>query len=122
MAGRYGSDEFGRALNFAALAVLIAGIFTTPVVTAFGFAGAAYNYYRMLSKNRPARLRENAAYLKRRNAAIKKFSGMKLRVSQRKTHSFFKCASCGKTVRVPKGKGLIEITCPVCKSRFDKKT
>ena len=34
----------------------------------------------------------------------------------------FKCPNCGQKCRVPKGKGMIAITCPRCGQDFIKKT
>ncbi len=39
-----------------------------------------------------------------------------------KTHKIYKCKSCGQTLRVPKGKGKVKVTCPVCKSSFIAKS
>ena len=33
-----------------------------------------------------------------------------------------KCPGCGNTLRVPKGKGKLYVTCPRCGERFIKKT
>ncbi|MCR4675383.1 MAG: hypothetical protein K5675_10245 [Lachnospiraceae bacterium] len=41
---------------------------------------------------------------------------------QKKIYKFYTCSSCGQKVRVPKGKGKIEITCPKCKNTFIKRT
>ena len=35
---------------------------------------------------------------------------------------YYTCPRCRQTVRVPRGKGKIAITCPRCKERFIKKT
>ncbi len=35
---------------------------------------------------------------------------------------FFKCPACSQRIRVPRGKGKVEITCPKCGNRFIKKT
>lgn len=40
----------------------------------------------------------------------------------RKQFKFFKCPACRQKIRVPRGKGRIEITCPRCGDRFIKKT
>ena len=40
----------------------------------------------------------------------------------KKAFKFFKCPACRQKIRVPKGKGKIEITCPRCGDRFIKKT
>ena len=41
---------------------------------------------------------------------------------QKKIYKFYTCSTCGQKVRVPKGKGKIEITCPKCKNTFIKRT
>ena len=43
------------------------------------------------------------------------------RIRDRK-HRYFTCPRCHQTVRVPRGKGKIAITCPKCKEKFTKKT
>ena len=40
----------------------------------------------------------------------------------RKKFRFFSCPNCRARVRVPKGKGKIIITCPMCRKEFIKKT
>ena len=37
-------------------------------------------------------------------------------------HRYFDCPKCHQTVRVPKGKGKIAISCPKCREKFVKKT
>ena len=39
-----------------------------------------------------------------------------------KDHKYYACPRCRQTVRVPRGKGKISITCPKCKEKFIKKT
>ena len=41
---------------------------------------------------------------------------------QKKIYKFYTCGQCGQKVRVPKGKGKIEITCPKCRNTFIKRT
>ena len=33
-------------------------------------------------------------------------------------YQYFFCSKCRQKLRVPKGKGKIEITCPVCRNQF----
>ncbi|WP_207645519.1 hypothetical protein [Marvinbryantia formatexigens] len=47
---------------------------------------------------------------------------VKMNFEQRKTHRIFMCKVCGKKVRVPKGKGKIEITCPSCGNKMTHHT
>ena len=35
---------------------------------------------------------------------------------------YFICPRCRQTVRVPRHKGKIAITCPKCKERFERRT
>ena len=51
-----------------------------------------------------------------------KENNLKKRWAQRSTYRFFKCPQCKQTVRVPKGRGKICITCPKCKTEFIKKS
>ena len=66
---------------------------------------------RMFSRNIPARRRENAWLL-----------GLFRRPADAKTHRRFRCPKCHQKVRVPRGKGKIQITCPQCGEKFIKKT
>ncbi len=40
----------------------------------------------------------------------------------KKYYKYFNCPNCNQKVRVPKGKGKIEITCPKCRTSFIRKT
>jgi len=44
------------------------------------------------------------------------------RIEDSKTHKHFTCPNCKATLRLPKGKGKIMITCPKCRKEFTKKT
>lgn len=38
----------------------------------------------------------------------------RLKYEQRNEYKIYSCKGCGRNIRVPKGKGKIEVTCPVC--------
>lgn len=127
MVGRYGVDELAKALNIGVIVCLIISLFAGkfPVLSIFswlGIAGIIYNYYRMFSKNVSKRYAENQKYVTARYRAVVKWDAMKKRFAQRKTHRFYKCPDCRQTVRVPKGRGKICITCPKCRREFIKKS
>ena len=122
MAGRYGVDELSKFLNLVTLFVLVAGIFLLPQASSFAVVVIIINYFRIFSRNTYARSNENAAFMRKRNQLTGWFSSKKSRFMQRKTHRFYKCAACKKTIRIPRGKGKIEITCPVCQNKFIRRS
>lgn len=106
--GRNGVDELGRIVGIASIICYILGLlFRSNLIYTLGMVGVIYFLYRMLSRKISDRRAEN-----------KKFTDYvklnKMRYEQRKEFRIFKCKSCGRSVRVPKGKGKIEVTCPVC--------
>lgn len=121
MYGRYGYDEFSRFLSiFALVLVLVANFF--PVLSYLGLAVIIYFVYRTYSKNIPARMREREKFLRIKKKISQFFKRTKNRFKERKTHKYFKCRKCNTYLRVPKGRGKIEITCPMCKTKVTKTT
>lgn len=128
MAGRYGADELGRALNITGLVLLIVSMFfrKLPLIYSLLYWVALviliFDCYRMFSKNVSKRYAENQKYRNFRYNMVVKRDAAKKRFAQRKTHRFFKCPQCKQKVRVPKGRGKICITCPKCRCEFVKKS
>lgn len=128
MIGRYGADELGRTLNLTGLILLIISMFfrKAPFMYSFCYFGAlfllAFDIYRMFSKNISKRYEENQKYRNFRYSMAVKRDALKKRFAQRRTHRFYKCPVCKQTVRVPRGRGKICITCPKCKNEFIRKS
>ncbi len=123
MMGRYGVDAFSRFLLILALiGMVVSMIVRMPVLDSIAIAILIYTYFRMLSRNIPKRYAENEGYLKIVNRVKRFFNNKKTHVTQFRTHKFFRCPSCHADVRVPRGKGLIRITCPKCRSEFERRT
>ncbi len=126
MYGRYGSDQFGRFLSIASIALLVVGMIVQNAVgmllTVCAIACLVYCYYRMFSKKISDRSRENEKYLHFKYKITGWFRQKKDRWKQRKIYLFFKCPQCGVTVRMPRGKGKVRITCPKCSHSFLKNT
>lgn len=116
MMGRNGQDELARLTLIASLVVYVLAIFTrSEVLNLLAWLGLVYTMFRCLSKNIAERRSENEKFLSEQKY-------WKMKYEQRKTHKIFKCKGCGKIVRVPKGKGKIEITCPVCGTKTIRKS
>jgi hypothetical protein len=123
MIGRYGNDEFTLFLLITSLIFTFLGNFRHLRLLYFiGSAIICYSLFRALSKNYEARRKELNWYLRwsEKPKAELKLLGNRLR--DRKTHTYFKCKECKTVLRVPKGRGKIEITCPKCRAKVIKKT
>lgn len=123
MQGRYGADELSKAQNVVALILLVLSVFTRiGIFYWLAIALIIYETWRMFSKNISRRYQENQQYLNYRYKLTVKIDRYKKRFQQRKIYRFYKCPQCKQTVRVPKGRGRICITCPKCRTEFVKKS
>lgn len=121
MQGRYGDDNLGRFLSVLSIVFLLISMFSSHSIWfILAFALLAYNYYRMFSKNIPARYAENQKFLQATAGIRRKFAGFQSKMRQRKTHHIYRCPDCKQKIRIPKGRGKIEIKCPKCGCKFIK--
>ena len=122
MYGRYGNDSLNKFLVTIAFILLIPYWITKwSIFSALIFALLVTTYYRMLSKQTYKRAAENSRFLTWWAPIQRKTLGKTMQM-QDKQHRYYKCPTCHKTLRVPRGKGKISITCPHCKRKFIKKT
>ncbi len=116
MLGRYGSDKLNTVLLIAGLAIMILSSFlrdatgVSALLTAVSYGLLFWCIFRMYSRNIEARRRENA-----------RFAGFFQHMKDRE-HRYFHCPRCRQTVRVPRGRGKINIRCPKCGEQFIKTT
>ncbi len=123
MMGRSGGDQFGMFLIVLAIVLTIVLMFVPlPFVGWLSWVPLIFAIYRMFSKQVEKRRQENYAFLRKWGAIRTWFWNIKNRVKESKTHRFYKCPKCKQTLRVPKGKGKINITCSKCGNKFIKKT
>lgn len=127
MQGRHGADQLSNFLVIAALVLVVLELFI-PVyrvrhaMNSLGVLMILVSYFRMFSRNHTRRYEENERFLKYFNRVRYWWIRKKSRNAQRKTHCIFKCPSCRQSIRVPRGKGKIAITCPKCHKEFIKRT
>ena len=133
MEGRYGADELNRFLTVCGWVLLLIGfvlsgidnkvtLIVGSVLVTLSWALLIYSLFRTFSKRTQARASENYRYFVCKNKVLGWFRRRKARWQDRKTHRYFRCPQCRATVRVPKGKGKIRITCPKCRHQFVKKS
>ena len=123
MAGRSGADHFFRFQAASALVLYLLSLLAhIRILRLLAWALLLTGLYRALSRNLAARSRENAVYLARREQALRWLNLQKCRWRDRRTHCYFACPKCGKTLRVPKNQGRIVVTCAACGWQFERRT
>jgi DNA-directed RNA polymerase subunit RPC12/RpoP len=114
--GRYGVDELGRAMSLFGVIVYIVGVLLKNAGLALvGMTILLVFAFRALSGDKWDRSDENRKYM----SYLKLW---KLRYENRKMSRVYLCDRCGRYIRVPKGRGKIQITCPGCGRRIIRKT
>lgn len=128
MQGRYGVDQFSKFTMGVALVSIILAIFAGAgstlgsLLDTLGLAAIVYTYFRIFSRNNQKRYEENEKYLSMTSKIRMRFNKEKNLMKQRKTHHIYSCPSCGQKIRIPRGKGKIEIECPKCHTKFIKRS
>lgn len=156
MRGRYGDDNLNRFMIVIALIIIVIDMFVSNSIAAtilnlVSWALIIFIFFRMFSKNLPARQAENERYMKitsrfrksgnantgnssytppynSSNASTTESKSARARrraenaAEYRKDNKVFKCRKCGQMLRVPKGKGKVKVTCPKCGESFIKRT
>ena len=120
MWGRYGVDQLNLFLLGAAVVVSLLGMILSRLLLIGPLAGLVtgllvygllgWYIFRVLSKNLDARRRENRRFLSL-------FRGVRDRENR-----YYQCPRCRQTVRVPRGRGKIKITCPKCDEKFIRRS
>lgn len=127
MQGRYGVDSFSKfLLGVALIVVLISSLFGQKqigtILYILGIAVFVYSYFRIFSKNISKRYAENQQFMAKTAKVRGFFAQQKDLMQQRKTHHIYSCPGCKQKIRIPRGKGKIEIRCPKCGTTFVKKS
>lgn len=88
----------------------------------FGYVFLLICVIRAVSYNHEQRRRENEMFLERLAPLFRGMDQREEEREQKEIFKFFNCPDCKQRIRVPRGKGKIEITCPQCGTKFIKKT
>ena len=128
MAGRYGNDQLGNFLFTVYLLLFVLQLVfratvISPVFILLSYLVIILYFSRCLSRNIYKRQLENQKFLKAWNPIKNYFKFCRLRMKERSgTKKLYRCPKCHQTIRVPKGRGRIAISCPKCRFEFIKKT
>ena len=115
MYGRYGQDKLNRVILTAGVVMSLLALINpfwglNLLLTLGAYALMGWSLFRCFSRNHYKRYQENRKYL------------LMLDRMKDRNNRYFDCPKCRQTVRVPRGKGKIAITCPKCREKFVKKT
>ncbi len=123
MQGRYGIDELTKMLNILGIVLLLLSLIRPlRFLSLAALVLIGFNLFRMTSRNIPKRLEERQKYLLFVSRIRPFFTVIRLNIKDRGTHKYFLCKDCRKVLRVPKGKGRIEIRCPECGKKLIRNT
>ena len=123
MAGRYGTDALNQFLSILAVALLLVSLITrVGLFTWLGLAALIYCYFRTFSRNISRRTQVNYKLYAMQERRSGKCKGVKRRWADRNTYRYYRCPKCRQMLRVPRGRGRIEISCPRCGTQFIRKS
>lgn len=127
MQGRYGVDSLSKFLLVCGLVVVFATAFIdSPLISSlfnlFGWVIIIYCYFRLFSRNVTKRYAENQTFLTKTYRIRCFFARQKELLKQRRVYHIYQCPGCRQKIRIPRGKGKIEVRCPKCGTTFIKKS
>lgn len=123
MIGRYGTDSLNQCLSIAALAFAVLSLVTAVnlfYILALVLWG--FSIFRSFSRNISKRTSENYAFYNTKAAISNTIAQKKREYTTRKQYHYYRCPQCSQKLRVPRGRGKIEICCPKCGKQFIKKS
>ena len=119
MYGRYGSDQLSRVTMYTSIALLFLAYATgIRLLMTLSFAGYIWTIFRMFSKNREARARENMLYLQKTEKLRTEIRQARVRFRNRKQYKYFRCPQCRARLRLTRGCGEKTVTCQCCGHKF----
>ena len=135
MRGRRGWDQFCFFLMIASFVIEILGrIMRNSWIYYIGLALFIYAVFRMMSRNIYKREAENQKYLQitnrlrnwnyfrqqKKNGTYTYSQSEQNRNGSygRTVYAYYYCPACKQQVRIPAGKGRVNVTCPRCGEKF----
>ncbi len=123
MWGRYGLDALSNFLMWTACILLFVNLIVhNTIINLFALALFIYAYGRVFSRNIVRRSDENTWFLNKTYGIRMRARKCREHMRIRRTHHIYKCPECRQKIKVPRGKGKIEITCPKCRRSFIKRS
>ena len=123
MAGRYGTDALNQFLSIVSIVLLLVALLSrVNLFTWVGMGVLIWCYYRTFSRNIPKRTEENYKFYTLKQQLEGKVRSLKEQWANRKLYHYYRCPQCRQKLRVPRGRGRFQISCPRCGTQFIKKS
>ena len=132
MYGRNGMDQLSQFMLYLSLFLMIVSVIllsafrrSSIASTILDYAAIViliFSYFRAFSHKVEKRRKENLKYLNAIHPISNWFRLRRQRFQMRENYKLFLCPKCKTTLRVPKGKGRINLTCPRCHTKFEGKS
>lgn len=123
MQGRYGADQLYRVMLIGgAVLVILSNFIFEAFFLLLGWILVVLAFVRAFSKDYSRRYAENQKFLELTGKIRKVFGKQKYVMEQRKDYHIYTCPQCRQKIRMPRGKGKVEISCPKCHTKFIKKS
>lgn len=133
MAGRHGADQLSMVLLWGGLISYLLGTILGSIqggivwallgmaFSAVGLASYIFCVFRMFSRNNEKRNAENRRYTTFAEKKRTERRQAKVRFQNRKKYKYFRCPGCRAWLRVPRGTGVVTVTCSRCHNSFTQK-
>lgn len=122
----YGFDSMSCGLLFLSILFFVGiPLIPMPEIHPYAMAGYLplfYAVFRTVSFRKDARKAENDRFERMIEPVCEGILRRRETMEQKKVFRFYHCPECNQILRVPKGKGRVEITCPNCDHKFVRKT
>ena len=113
MQGRYGADQLYRVMLIGGAVLVILSNFIFEVFfLLLGWILVVLAFVRAFSKDYSRRYAENQKFLELTGKIRKVFGKQRYVMEQRKDYHIYTCPQCRQKIRMPRGKGKVEISCP----------
>jgi len=122
MSGRHGVDPLSVLLVWVGLGLyVLSAVFNLGIISLLSLALYVYTVFRMFSRNEEKRSSENRRYLAFKGKITTGVKQARTRFKNRKQYKYFRCPNCKAWLRLPRGAGVVTVTCGRCHNSFTQK-
>ena len=122
MAGRHGVDQLSVMLVWVGLGLyILAAVLNLGIISLLSLVLYGYTIFRMFSRNEEKRAAENRRYLTWKNKWQTGAKQARTRFKNRKQYRYFRCPNCKAWLKLPRGAGVVTVTCGRCHNSFTQK-